>query len=617
METRNSLTKLLTILSLFFTTSAYGAFTFFQINENHDGLIDTNDINQIIDSSTLHLRKAPQKSLEFLKKAMPYSRLKAYPKQLATIHYNLALAKKRLNKDSVVYHYDQAQLIAKEGGHKAIEIKSNTNLAIYLKDLGLTDRSDSIFESVVNDPFMDVDSALHLRTLINYGLYCLNRGNSSKAIEQMNKAILLSQELDIEKYSVFIYTNLGRISGDREDYKKSLEYYKKAFELVDSTDINYYSISNNIGNQLIELEQYDSVGYYFNQVLNSNKPLAKTKVYAHLGLSHYHLKIREFQTSIIHAKECHEITKSMKQVDLSCLCEFYGASSQFEVGQVKAATNTMIELEECLKEHYPLTSWIDYQEYMIRAKLLGSNSPELDKDFQDVIALNDSLKDVKITKQLQLVETEFRTKEKELQNQILHSENQQKQSYIQTMWLWSSLLFSLICSALGFFWFRSKALSKDKELIQLSMNQLEDSNKKLSNQLKKFKHTYAIVHKPSVQATETQATLSDDLKLIIPNKPEDIIIQLNKVVYVKSDKNYVDIFVEGRAKPITYRATLKGFISEWLPDNFFVRIHKGHVVNKNYISNYDKKKVQITLNKQQKELAVGNTYGNLLMDKMS
>ena len=57
-------------------------------------------------------------------------------------------------------------------------------------------------------------------------------------------------------------------------------------------------------------------------------------------------------------------------------------------------------------------------------------------------------------------------------------------------------------------------------------------------------------------------------------------IKLSEISYVKSDSNYVEVFLENKKHLV--RSTLKNF-SELLPKHQFIQVHRSYIVNINQI----------------------------------
>jgi DNA-binding LytR/AlgR family response regulator len=84
---------------------------------------------------------------------------------------------------------------------------------------------------------------------------------------------------------------------------------------------------------------------------------------------------------------------------------------------------------------------------------------------------------------------------------------------------------------------------------------------------------------------------------------EQIRIQLDEILYVESNGNYMQFVLTGQK--IISRLPMSE-VEELLPASAFIRIHRSYIVSKKHISKMDKNSVHI----KQKELPVGAAYLN-------
>lgn len=71
-------------------------------------------------------------------------------------------------------------------------------------------------------------------------------------------------------------------------------------------------------------------------------------------------------------------------------------------------------------------------------------------------------------------------------------------------------------------------------------------------------------------------------------------IKLVDICYVKSDSNYVEVFLENKKHLV--RSTLKNF-SELLPQNLFIQVHRSYIVNINRIESIGDGEVKLNYDK--------------------
>jgi hypothetical protein len=70
---------------------------------------------------------------------------------------------------------------------------------------------------------------------------------------------------------------------------------------------------------------------------------------------------------------------------------------------------------------------------------------------------------------------------------------------------------------------------------------------------------------------------------------------LGDIIYIKSDKNYLDIYARNHRKPFVLRSTLKSFKAQ-LPSAIFCQVHRQYVVNREQIEQIGMKEIRLREN---------------------
>lgn len=106
-----------------------------------------------------------------------------------------------------------------------------------------------------------------------------------------------------------------------------------------------------------------------------------------------------------------------------------------------------------------------------------------------------------------------------------------------------------------------------------------------------------------LQPAKKQANTSSSEKLLfVRSEGKWIKIDLRKLWFVEGLKDYVRLWTDdGR---ITVHSTMKNFEEQLKPYSNFVRVHKSHIINLEYISEVDGSSIQI----KDQFIAIGNTY---------
>ena len=81
-------------------------------------------------------------------------------------------------------------------------------------------------------------------------------------------------------------------------------------------------------------------------------------------------------------------------------------------------------------------------------------------------------------------------------------------------------------------------------------------------------------------------------------------IEVKDIRYVQSMSEYLKIFLEGRAKPVIVLLSMKK-MEERLPENQFMRIHRGYIINLKKIQEVNKNRVIMD---EETYLPIGDNY---------
>jgi DNA-binding LytR/AlgR family response regulator len=108
---------------------------------------------------------------------------------------------------------------------------------------------------------------------------------------------------------------------------------------------------------------------------------------------------------------------------------------------------------------------------------------------------------------------------------------------------------------------------------------------------------------PTQQATPpTAGAASGDKLMFVRSEGKWIKIDLAKLWFVEGLKDYVRLWMdEGR---VTVHSTMKNFEEQLSAYSNFVRVHKSHIVNLEYISEVDGSSIKI----KDQMIAIGSTY---------
>jgi DNA-binding LytR/AlgR family response regulator len=114
---------------------------------------------------------------------------------------------------------------------------------------------------------------------------------------------------------------------------------------------------------------------------------------------------------------------------------------------------------------------------------------------------------------------------------------------------------------------------------------------------------------------------SKETYTITAPKVQSIELNLDEILFIVSDDNYVDIHLlsNGQRKKVVFRSSLKNIENQIVnPISPMYRCHRRYLVNINYfeIKNKKSRKASIALKKYADEVPVSSTYERSILDML-
>ncbi len=91
--------------------------------------------------------------------------------------------------------------------------------------------------------------------------------------------------------------------------------------------------------------------------------------------------------------------------------------------------------------------------------------------------------------------------------------------------------------------------------------------------------------------------------LFIKSEYKLIKINLNDVLFLSGLRDYTQIYIKGKASPLTTLQNLKEFESK-LPEDNFIRVHRSYIVAINHIDTISRNEISIG----HSTIPIGNAY---------
>lgn len=290
---------------------------------------------------------------------------------------------------------------------------------------------------------------------------------------------------DIYMYTKTAYNILGLVFRERNEYQKSLDYYKKALELneliVNKTrkDRGFLYINNNIAGAYMNLDEYDKAKEYIQNGLSFENvkeeyPLNYALLLENLAACNF--KLKKYDGLLAQYNEARDIYVEQKSwVNLSNVYLNIARYYQKKGEVLKARKFALEGLKNSRKTNnnrFVLESLSELSEI--------SNNRDAKKYLGEYIELSDSLQKAERDIKNQFARISFETEKKEKENAMLTAENQSKELEIlaqkqQKTWGWFLAIFSLLGLGISILFFnlkkRKAAFVAELEKVRVANNE--------------------------------------------------------------------------------------------------------------------------------------------------
>jgi tetratricopeptide (TPR) repeat protein len=259
--------------------------------------------------------------------------------------------------------------------------------------------------------------------LVNFGNLDFSKGEYSKALQYYLQGLKLREELNDSVGQGRIYNGIAAIYSKQRNYEKSLQAYRKGYELSLHSDNKLFReiILDNIANNLINLNRLDEAYETYYRLISVTKASGNKvgEANAYLGISKINKKRNKLKEALFYGKKA------------EVLCEETGNTLR-----ILAIKGIVGDIYTLLKDYD--NALVYYTSYYNTAKKLGLKDEEssglavlsqcyaqknnFEAAYQHLVAfneLNDTLLQMQNKKHLDELQTKFETEKKQKENEIL------------------------------------------------------------------------------------------------------------------------------------------------------------------------------------------------------
>jgi signal transduction histidine kinase len=266
---------------------------------------------------------------------------------------------------------------------------------------------------------------------INLGILYRYQKDYEKSLECLNNAISIREKINdargIAQAKYLIgetYYEAGQFEKALKYYMESEEYYKKAGQFSDFTRSILYMA---YGGAYYELKQYERSLDYKLKALDLNLKLGNRDNLSriHLSLGKIYERLNNYPAAELHLKKALEYADDI------------------------SLRSRKREITQALADFY----------------YLRNNPVEAYKYLKQYAELNDSIYSERSKELMAKLETEYRTKEKEKENELLSAKLKIES---QKIWFLSGISLMLIVSVAALFYFYKKTKEQNNRLVELN-----------------------------------------------------------------------------------------------------------------------------------------------------
>ena len=390
------------------------------------------------------------------------------------------------NKDSSDYYFSEAK--------KNITTKSDSANYLYYKFYSVYKKDlvdSSLFYSERVRPLLqDLDSLERLRKVFLETHYVhLNRGNYDEALNSIQDALTLAERLKDTAMISLHNSDKAVIYHDFEDYKKGVEYGKKAYAIMDratNKNYKYLIIANNaIGINYDDWKKPDSALFYHYKNLDLLKKVDDSIYYGFVfnNIGNTLLKAKKYSEAKKIINRSLVINKIRKR-DYNLATNYTNlATIASEEGNNTLAKTYFLEANNFAQESKSIEKIRDVlQKEALFYKKIGDYRHSLDKQ-EAFYLLRDSIFNIERAEKVVELETKYETEKKErdlAETRANLAESKlkikQKNSYIL-----GSLALAVLLALAGYLFYgqqklKNRQLQKEGEL-KSALVKIETQNK--------------------------------------------------------------------------------------------------------------------------------------------
>ncbi len=356
--------------------------------------------------------------------------------------------------------YDSAAYYLQLSERKSLQAKDTQLLTSCYNNQGLLfmakgeyERSIDSYEKTLSFYSDTIPSRSKLLALLNIGISYKRMGNYNKSLEYLTQVTQYAKHFPQGKELASCYNEMGIIKGKQKLYQEALSYYMKSLDIRKKIDYKKGIVGslNNIGYAYKELKQYDKALIYFDQTLELKKQIGNKKSLAttYMNIGDLQMLLADYinaEKNLFNSLQLKEEVKDKAGI----------VTSKCLLGELYTQLKQYTKAEQHLKQAQKIAKEIQALGLQKESYLQLKNLYVAKGDMSHAIAFydlylstRDSIFSRENVKNMQRLETQFKTREKEQEIKMLNLENENKdlqltQSKQEIIYLGASLIIILL-----------------------------------------------------------------------------------------------------------------------------------------------------------------------------
>lgn len=356
--------------------------------------------------------------------------------------------------------YDSAEYYLQLSERKSIWVKDTQLLVASYNNQGLLSMAQGKYQNSLKlyqkslSLFTDsIPQKAKLQALLNIGITYKRMGNYNKSLEYLTQVTQYAEHFPQGKELASCYNDMGIIKRNQKLYHEALSFYMKSLDIRKKIDYKkgIAGSLNNIGNTYIELKQYDKALIYFNKALELKKQIGNKK-----SLASTYMNIGDLQLRLNHYVKAEKNLMTSLQLQEEMKDKAGSITSKGLLGTLYTLLKQYTKAEQHLKQAQKIAEEIQaldlQKENYLQLKSLyvaKGDMPHAIAFYDLYLSTRDSIFSRENVQNMQRLETQFKTREKEQEIKVLNLENENKdlqltQSKQESIYLGTGLLIILL-----------------------------------------------------------------------------------------------------------------------------------------------------------------------------